>query len=154
VEIRAETSLPLAVCLSGNVGCSPLVLDLVPDPVGVIGLVSKDDLSLLQTGQQLSCRNCIMGFACGNGETDRQAVGEYPDALSHIDHAAVCLSGTAPARGEIRMRARSPGCAAPSLGRHMNPISSAIPSPCAAVTTVRQAAFASWPCTDTSMSGR
>lgn len=76
---------------------------------------------------------------------DQRAIRQYPDGPSHIDHAAVCLSGAAPARGEIRIRARSPGYAAPSLGRHMNPMSSAMPRLRTAVTTVRHAAFASCP---------
>ena len=43
VEALAEARLPASVALRRNVGCGPLLLDQLTDPLGVIGFVSQHD---------------------------------------------------------------------------------------------------------------
>ncbi len=75
VECLGKAVLFLAVGLVGYVRCCPLRLDLLAQPVRVIGFVAEQDIAFAQAGQQGAGAQKIMSLAGGQDDFDRQAAG-------------------------------------------------------------------------------
>ncbi len=73
IEHRAEASLPSAVRLERDVGRSASLLDRAAQPVGVIGLVGKDDGTWPEMSQQLRGRRAIRRLTRCEEQLERQA---------------------------------------------------------------------------------
>ncbi len=81
VERLGKAVLVLAVGLVGYVGHGAPCLDLPAQPVGVIGLVTEQDIAFAQGAQQVPGPQKVMGLARRQDEFDRQAarIGERVD---------------------------------------------------------------------------
>ena len=73
----------LTVDLVGNVRRRALELDPLPDPVGVVSLVAKQDAAIVEIGEQHRRTVDVMSLAGGERQLDRQAprVGASDKAL-------------------------------------------------------------------------
>lgn len=75
VDPLGEAMLFPAVGFVGDIGCRTLGLDLLAQPIGVVGLVGQEDITLAQAAQQDRGALEVMGLARREGELDRQAAG-------------------------------------------------------------------------------
>ena len=70
-----EAVTMLAVYLVGNVRRRALGIDPLPDPIGVVSLVAKQDTATVQVAQQHRRAVDVMGLAGGERQLDRQPPG-------------------------------------------------------------------------------
>ena len=72
IEPLAEARLPLAVALGRDVGRGTLLLDQLPDTVGVIGLVGQHNGARGEVVEQPVRNLAVMRLPGGQAEPDRQ----------------------------------------------------------------------------------
>lgn len=75
IENLGEAVTMLAVNPVGNVRRRALNLDPVPDPIRVVGLVTKNDAPIRKTAQQHGRAIGVVGLAGGERQPDREPVG-------------------------------------------------------------------------------
>lgn len=75
IENLGEAVTMLAVSPVGNVRRRALNLDPVPDPIRVVGLVTKNDAPIRKTAQQHGRAIGVVGLAGGERQPDREPVG-------------------------------------------------------------------------------
>ena len=75
IKSFGETMTMLAIDFIGNVRHRALSLDLTSDPVGVVGLVAKQDISLSEIGQEHGSSFGVVGLTGREDQLDRQATG-------------------------------------------------------------------------------